>query len=372
MNKTQVYNHEDSYYDVNGEKTYSKIRAIELSSGDVSKISFKWMENTWNKSSWHIEPQQTWQELVKIRCEQIRERYSYVSLWYSGGYDSHTILKTFVDNHILLDELVIIDRTSLYDDPEYKFAVEHAKTIKKNYFPNIKINIIPIHYSDIINFYDSMGDYWIYHIGSTLRFNKTTKYYLTNYHENIIKNLNKYTTRADIMGHEKAKVYLHDNKWYCFFLDDNLSDIVGSKQESFYLSEDLPELFIKQAWNVCKWFETLPEFSPELVHLIQGKDMSKNGPYTKYYSAWNIAMGRYPLYHSDISSVIGSQKFLHTNNTDSPDSLKLLNYAKNNEIKVYKTYMNGLENIKKINNSTELNATLISKAYFVKDFQKSY
>jgi hypothetical protein len=372
MEKIQVNHHEDSYYVVNGQKTFSKTRAIELSSGDTSKINFKWMENTWDNAVWHVEPKQTWQELVKTRCQQIREKYLHVSLWYSGGYDSHTILKTFVDNNILLDELVIINRTTLYDDPEYKFAIKHATTIKNNYFPNIKINIIPLDYTGMLSFYRNMGDDWIYHIGSTIRFNKTTKYYLTNYHESIIKNLNKYDTRADIMGHEKAKVYLHDNKWYCFFVDANLSDTVGSKQESFYISEDLPELYVKQAWNVTKWFENLPEFSPELVHSIQGKDMTKNGPYTKYYAAWNMAMGRYPLYHSHISSTTGTQKFLHTNDVNSPDSLKLLNYAKDNEPMVYSTYMNGIENIKKINTGPELNPTMISKPYFVKNFEKRF
>jgi hypothetical protein len=372
MNKIQVNHHNDSYYIVDGQKTYSKTHAMELGNGDISKVKFKWMEDTWENSIWHIEPQQTWQELVKIRCEQIRERYPYVSLWYSGGYDSHTILKTFVDNNILLDEIVIIDRNTLYSDPEYKFAIHHANIIKKNYFPNIKINVIPVTHTNILNFYRNMGDEWIYHIGSTLRFTKTTKFYLTNYHESIIQNLHRYDTRADIMGHEKAKVYLNDNKWYCFFVDENLSDTVGSKQESFYMSEDFPQLFIKQAWNVCKWFESLPEFSPELVHLVQGKDMSKNGPYTKYYSAWNMAMGRYPLNNSDISSITGSQKFLHTNNSDSPDGLKLLNYAKVNEPKIYQTYINGLENIKKLNNGVGLNPSMISKAYYIKDFQKSY
>ena len=42
-------------------------------------------------------------ELYRQRAQQIRDTYDYVILSYSGGSDSDTILKAFVDNNILLD-----------------------------------------------------------------------------------------------------------------------------------------------------------------------------------------------------------------------------------------------------------------------------
>ena len=375
MNKNLTVNHNDlSWYEVNGEKIYNKAVAIELAKGDLSKINLKYMNDIWDTVDWTSEPIGSWEELCKQRALQIREKYPYVALWYTGGYDSDTILKTFIKNKILLDEIVIIDKSQLYYDIGTTFAKNQAKYVKENYYPNLNLNIIEKDFNSTINVYKTMKEDWFYNtIGSTSRFSKTNKFfYLSD--SNILTKLVNFDNRADVMGHEKTKVFLHDNKWFTFFPDINLSNYVGCKSEDFYIHKDFLELNIKQTHNTIRWFESLPDISSELVHLIQGKDMTLNGPYTRYYAEWNINMGRYPLDKNDYASTNGLQKFNYSDDVDSKDSIKMLEYTKKHEQQIYKMFMNGLDRIKKINNQSAnlgINPTIISKPYFVKDFKKN-
>jgi hypothetical protein len=368
----------DAWYDVNGAKFYNKTRAMEHAKGIVSEIKFKFQEEFWDSVNWNSEPSQSWESLLRDRCLQIRQEYKHVALWYSSGYDSHTILLSFIKNKICIDEILIQNRNSLFVDPEFEYAVYYANYVKKNYFPNLKINIIDMKLDYFQNFYDKHGSDWIYHIGSNTRFLKMTAYYLLSYNDEFKKNLVEFDNRADIIGYEKAKVYCYDNKWFTFSTDSFLEHTIGTKTVPFYITKDFPQLHIKQVYKVINWFESLKDFNSELVHLIQGRDRTRNGPYVKYYADWNIGMGRSRLESHHINSSHGLQKFQYNENLplESQDSKKSLLYLKKHDIKTYKIYMEGLNEIKRVNAlsdpNTLLNPTLISKAYFVRDFKKRF
>jgi hypothetical protein len=55
-------------------------------------------------------------ELYKQRAQQLRDKYDYVSLFFSGGLDSTNVLHAFIDNDIRLDEVVMFKpRCHVYD-----------------------------------------------------------------------------------------------------------------------------------------------------------------------------------------------------------------------------------------------------------------
>ena len=93
------------YHLVEGIKTFSKFEAWQLSKHDLSKIKFIFNEDKFNNIDTTIEPPEDIYELYRQRAMQLRNDYDYLVLIYSGGIDSHTILETFLENNIHLNEI---------------------------------------------------------------------------------------------------------------------------------------------------------------------------------------------------------------------------------------------------------------------------
>jgi hypothetical protein len=106
------------YWQVGDFKTISKVTALEKAGGDISKVKFYWLDDVWDKMDLTKEPTLSWDDLLKIRCWQLRDKYQYLVLCYSGGWDSSTALSAFVSNNIPIDEILIYDRNSYLDDDE--------------------------------------------------------------------------------------------------------------------------------------------------------------------------------------------------------------------------------------------------------------
>jgi len=365
MSKFSVEVNFDSYYLVDNKKIYSKIAALELARGDFSRIKFSWMEDTWDNVDWTHEPDYSWHELLKVRCQQIRDKYNYISLWYSSGYDSHTMLRSFVDNNITLDEILIMDRSDFFDDPELKYSISHAKLVKDQYFPNLKINVVKVDYRSLNEFYKSNGLDWIYHPGCSLKIAKTHRYFSTQI---LPEFQNSNNHRCNIMGIDKPRVLLQGNKWYSFIPDNVGVENMAANQENFYYSNDLPQLNIKQTHMVIRWFESLPELNEDLVHDIQGRNRSTEIHY-KYYENWNKGMGRFSLNNSDITSITGLHKFYNSNDEKSLDAIKFYNHVKNNDKQTLSIYTQGIEITKQFDNNiigSAANKTILSKQYYIK------
>jgi len=370
MNKFPITFGTESYYTIDNQKIYSKIKAIELANGDMSRIEFNWMPDTWNAIDWTKEPLLSWDELVRIRCQQIRDKHKHIALWYSGGYDSQTILDAFIKNNILLDEILIYDRRDFFSDPEAAVSITNANLVKLQHYPNLRINVIRVKPDNLVNLYKKLGTDWIYHPGCSLKLGKTSRYFSTNVNGEFLKNIDL-SDRADIMGVDKAKVLLRDNKWYGFCPDGSVVDFIGSKQENFYISSELPELHIKQCYMTIRWFESLNELNEDLVHDVQGRNRTLGGPHEKYYQAWNIGMGRSYLYHGHEVSKHGAAKLFHISNSElSPDAASYYKHIKNNDKQVYSIYTRGLLQARQFDTGTSgslADRTLISKQYYIKD-----
>lgn len=360
-----------TYYVVDGKKIYSKFKAFEIAGGDPSKIHFYWMDDVWQSVDWTRKPNLTWMELLKKRCQQIRDKYDYVAVWYSSGYDSHTILRSFVDNKILIDEILITDRTEFFADPEVAVAIEHAQLVKDRYFPNLKINVVKVRPETQFNFYKTFGDQWIYHPGRSTKFAKTNRYYSQNMSEEYLaaKKTTEKFTRGDVLGFDKARVLLRDNKWYAFLPDDMMNDLVGNNAENFYYSEELPEMHVMQCHMVIDWFESLPELTEELIHMIQGKDQS--GLFLKYYQRWAEAGGRFPLNFSHHTSRNGYHKIFHTQDETALDSINLVKYFKQHDPNSYEIYQQGLDQISRAISpeNPKNNRTILSNQYYIRDLK---
>jgi hypothetical protein len=248
------------------------------------------MDDVWDAAQCSVEPQQSWQELLQQNCQRLRDRYDHLALWYSGGYDSHTALMAFLRAKIPLDELYIQDKRHLLDDLEYNVGVETANWLKTHHWPNLKINIVKIDITENINFYLREGLHWIYGEDTRGHFAKWSPYLRAHATYHLI--YNKRTSGfGQIVGMEKPKVMLRENKWYMYFPDTMAQDVVDPNHENFYLPMDIPEIHIKQTWMMIRWLESLNNINEDLVHRIQMKDL--NDPiFQSLYRDWNLAIGR--------------------------------------------------------------------------------
>ena len=144
------YNRQDifGYYTVGKLKMYSQIEATEVSNRLNLPIKWHFNDEAYGSFDWSIEPTETLVELYKKRCEQLREKYDYLVLYYSGGADSDNILNHFIENNIKLDEVVSMidyqgtqDRMSQVNAEIFEVAIPKIKEAQKKQ-PHLKHNII--------------------------------------------------------------------------------------------------------------------------------------------------------------------------------------------------------------------------------------
>jgi len=285
MNVTFKENQQLGYYSIGEQKYYSKVQALV----DASKLEqfpeWNFNRDTFDSFNWAEEPDVNLRELYKIRAKQLREKYDYIRLEFSGGGDSTTVLYSFVNNNIFLDEIVLRypekgskDST---DDPfnykaentlsELKYAA--GPTIKwlKLHSPNTKITIHD--YSEDIIASDNHDENWIYQTQEYFEPSWVFKHRVdaTTDHK---KTLDRGLRVCILWGIDKPKVCIRDSKWYLYFLDKQanivteFTDIYNNvSNEYFYWSPELPELLCKQGHIVKNWFN-LPH-NKYLQHLVK-------------------------------------------------------------------------------------------------------
>jgi hypothetical protein len=106
---------------------------------------FHLYDNEFSKADWSSEPKETIDQLCAKRAKAIREKYDWVRIWYSAGRDSHHILKTFLDNNLRIDELMIMDWSIMQRfELDAKIAFDTAVATLKQYKTqkNVEISVI--------------------------------------------------------------------------------------------------------------------------------------------------------------------------------------------------------------------------------------
>jgi hypothetical protein len=97
----------NGYYTVGNKIFNFKFNALVESTRTGTEVKWHFHEDIFSKMSWRSRDSVGLDQLYKIRAQQIRDKYDYVVLAFSGGADSHQILKTFIKHNIKLDELIV-------------------------------------------------------------------------------------------------------------------------------------------------------------------------------------------------------------------------------------------------------------------------
>lgn len=300
-------------YRVGDLKFYCKLEAIEHMQRSGTHLHWDFNESVFSSYDWTKEPAEPILDLYRRRAEQLRAKYDYIALFYSGGADSETVLQSFVDNDIKLDEIVSYvnyevtgERDNFLNAEIFTNVVPRVEKLQTQ-CPWIKHRVIDLCDLTVRHFENPALRFdWIYSMNMFFTPNNVARDDLVNKIPDWTNIVNSGKRLCILWGHDKPRL-VHDNGRYCIrFLDliDNgptVRSIAGQQahtDELFYWTPDLPQIMIKQAHMIKRYLENELSTSPwvsltqsDLAFRIKdGKKwwLNNHGLHQIIYPKWNI------------------------------------------------------------------------------------
>ena len=244
--------------------------ALEQKRAGRGDVKFIFHDSVFGSANPKIEQNIDLLELYTQRVHQLRDKYDYIVLMYSGGADSHNVLKCFEHADVKLDEVVSFvdssykDKDSKVSGEIYKVAVPEVEKYQQH-FPECEYRLIEVRdvqkklFNDPEFKFDLYQDL-AYQITPVSILHSFGLHYIDKYRD--LHNAGKKV--CVIQGIEKPRLRHRDNKW-CFTFND-WSSWFGQKHyfrdfyiydEFFYWSPEAPLLPIKQAHVATKYLDYL-------------------------------------------------------------------------------------------------------------------
>jgi hypothetical protein len=289
------------YYLVNGIKTFSKFEAWQFSGNDASKIKFIFNDDVFDTINTGKEPEEDIYELYARRAYQLRKDYDYIVLIYSGGIDSHTILETFLENNLRIDEICTFSnndvqaKTEKFNQEVYNAAIPFVETLDLKKL-GTKFRLVNI--GQII--IDQLSD--VYHLENFEHYSISTPFWRTAVSNYVLKSKiieHRRLVEAGkkvcyLWGHEKPTL-LATQQEYRLIIPDTFSGGFAAKQynnreklknnfdnfydEAFYICRESPEISIKQAHMLANFMSSISSTDNRLKSI---KEIPIFGPYVQY------------------------------------------------------------------------------------------
>ena len=254
------------YYVVDNKIFKHKVYAMQdASRKSLKPTDVKWVfnEHVFDKIDWKTSNHVPLLELYRRRAQQLREKYSYLVLAFSGGGDSTNVLDSFVLNKIHLDEVVVHwprhltagrYTPNLSSDPtnmcsEWDYLVEPKLKWLEKAAPKTKITIV-----------DNMMELRPEEPGSNLVTQTTHHTYngikrSQAWDDVLLERQKVHKNCAIIMGVSPPRLVTVSRHLMTYFMDNMVvvprSDITDQglyrNVELFYWTPDMPEIVKEQA-----------------------------------------------------------------------------------------------------------------------------
>lgn len=248
------------YYDDHGNIYLSKFEALRKT---VSP-SLYFYDKQFSAANWSVEPSLSLEQLYKNRAQQIRDKYKYVILAYSGGIDSTTILETFYYNNIHIDEIVVVGALS-QDDHEGSDA-NHNGELYHNVFPTLNSLDLARTKITVVDYTKDFASNKTLPLLNNLELKyKTLDEWFSPHHWwwGSLETRFDYSQSCIVFGIDKPN-YNIDNAGQGYFeFNSSLINQYGHTacdqsnsltREFFYWSPDMPEILIKQLYIVDNFY----------------------------------------------------------------------------------------------------------------------
>lgn len=280
------------YYTCAGLEFESKIHACLHAVTTGKEVQWYFNDGIFSKHNWKAEPELSLDALYNLRSRQIREKYDYIVLSYSGGADSHNILMSFIRQGLHIDEIVVnnmekankqftdlnVNNKDATNTPA-EFRLQTVPRLKEIalQIPRTKITVCDLsdHLFDYMN--NAKDASWVLGRKEGLNAANTTRYNYLAITE-IRKQFDKNKSMGMIVGVDKPRCFIHDGKFFIRFTDraanivpipNHLNEYTNSTVELYYWSPDSLDILTKQAHIVKRWVEA----NPGIAHLFDGSAM---------------------------------------------------------------------------------------------------
>ncbi len=266
-----MLNYKYGLWIVGDKKFDNKFQASLYASSTKQNINFWYHDEVFNSVDRTLLGKISLNTLYKERAQQLRDRYQYLILNYSGGADSHNILRTFLDNDIKLDEICVFWPKPLIDGKfytpnsvdvsvknrwsEWNYSIEPTlKWIAQNH-PEIKIHIK--------DFVGNPNDINISELFDKLNHTRTAGMLLTSSVSDSDKiESSRGLSVGHIAGIDKPLLAWKENCIVMFFSDLSVSmitpGITNDNAECFYWAPDYPLLTFEMAYQMSTHFDLCP------------------------------------------------------------------------------------------------------------------
>lgn len=263
---------EMGHYSVNGKLFKSKIEAILYANTTKADVDWYFYNDVYSALNWSVEPTTSLQEFYKIRASQIREEYDYIIIMYSGGADSTNVVYSFIDNGLLVDEVIAgaplsglsnfqwddKDRSAGNMISETKFTQLPGLEQIKQADTRIKITIHD-YFEDMANI---EGDEWLYNRNLSHWCNPSVFRHWLDKFDHIKKIIEQGKKVGIVYGIDKPIVCKGESgSLYCTIPDGSVNFISDHFPESypnvdtvlFYFTPKLPQMLVKQAHEIFRF-----------------------------------------------------------------------------------------------------------------------
>lgn len=268
------------YYVVADQAYSSKLSAYAAALPNDWMPHWNYHEEAFNQVNWTQEPTETLDQLYYQRALDIRVKYDYVFLSYSGGADSHNVALSFFKNGLHIDQLASRSSSESYlsnnnidaknmGKESLLAAMPQAEKLKQ-YSNNVNFKII--------NWGEAIIKAWKQTDSSSIRIEDQSSLQASllvkrKYHE-FVPLIERYNNPVMLFGIDKPYIYRIKGKFYMAFMDlpvsaQMLNEVTMDPNNPFtllpyYWHPDAEKLLRKQAHIVVNWFKANPQFMPLL------------------------------------------------------------------------------------------------------------
>lgn len=260
---------ENFFYELtDGYKTFDRIDALQRSS--VNEIKFRLGNNIENYDyCQHLSD--AFEDLIAERLLQIRKKYSYLRLWFSGGKDSKLIFDECLRTNTYPDEIVILKHRPTGTDIPIGSAIETEgnaiKFLEDIAYKKSKITIInldPSHYHSVFRHKDWHRFGNLHNLHAPLHQGYFFKF--------VNEHFGYFTVGdgiIDLLGCVQPHVFWEEDRWRFSFVDLQFFNHLRCQTENFMVSDDFPEILHgyvrdlsssldKSAIKLSRWQTSLP------------------------------------------------------------------------------------------------------------------
>jgi hypothetical protein len=238
----------DLNYQVGGHIFTDKFQAALQAHRNNQDIYFNLFDSAFDTVDWSREPNQSWDQLLDLRAQQIAAKNRPIVLHFSGGTDSYTIYKVFERNKIHLSALIMNYRGDLSD---IAYTNVHEFLKKGIYDPHCEIIIDNYLASNSWQEIYQKPD-WCWTSMERYQFGIFSGY--GNGDQRLSVKFGKEV--ISVLGTDKPRLRFTPQGIYSYQDDITwVRHIKSPNLDSFYISQELPELHVKQSWMLKTYLQ---------------------------------------------------------------------------------------------------------------------